>query len=99
MPYIAFRKLRKVGGGGGGGKYVNKEVLRGLGLSTAHGKLGGSGGGACSPRKIYEKRHVLRSILVHFWPCITCIIYQYMCILTENLGGGGANAPLCPPPP
>ena len=58
---------------------MNKEVLRGLGLSACHrhtanwGVLGGM-----LPQEIFEKRHALRSILVHFWPCTTCIIlYQY----------------------
>ena len=26
------------------------------------------------PQEIFEKRKALRSILVNFWPCITCII-------------------------
>ena len=80
--------------GRGWGQICEQGSFEGAGL--AHGKVGGSGG--MLPQKIFEKRHALRSILFFFWPCITCIIYQYMCILTENLGGGGANAPLCPPP-
>ena len=60
---------------------MNKEVLRGLSLSMAHSKLGGSGG--MLPQESFEKRHALRSILVHFWPCITCIIYQYQVLVSK----------------
>ena len=90
---VAFRKLRK------GGQICEQGSFEG---AAAHGKLGGLG--ACSGN--FEKRHALRSILVHFWPCIICIIiYTHV---SENLGGGGgerlprgANAPLWPgsPPP
>ena len=61
------------------------------------------------PQEILKKA-VLKSILVCFWPCITCIKINYISIrsyiyyIYENLGGakgyqGGENAPLRPPPP
>ena len=61
---VAFRKLRK------GGPICEEGNFGGVGhicVAYAHGKLGGLG--ACS-QEIFEKRHALRSILVHFWPCI-----------------------------
>ena len=78
---FACRKLRK-----GGGKYVNKEVLRGLGLSMCLGTRQTRGVWGHAPPGIFEKRHALRSILVHFWPCITCIIlYQYQVFYIYNI--------------
>ena len=98
---VAIRKLRK-------GQICEQGSFEGGGgliyVPIAHGKLGGSGG--MLPQEIFEKRHALRTLLVHFWPCITCIcqyqvLYTYIYIyISENWGGGGgANAPLCPPPP
>ena len=60
---------------------MNKEVLRGLGLSMVHGKLGGSRD--MLSQEIFEKKDALKSILVHFWPCITCIIYQYQVLVSK----------------
>ena len=62
--------------------------LRKGGGAYPHSKVGGSGG--MLPQEIKKKRRALRSILVHFWPCITCIIYQFQVLyISENLEGGG----------
>ena len=83
---VAFRKLRR------GGQVCEQGSFEGAGLH-AYGKLGGSGG--MLHQEIFEKRHALRSILVYFWPSITCIIlYQYQVLyiqVSENLGGGGGG--------
>ena len=54
-----------------------------------HASLGGSGGGACSPRKMFSKLGPLKWILMDFWgvllhPCISKI---------KILGGGGDLSP------
>ena len=54
--------------------------------------LGGSEG--MFPQETFEKRHALRSILMHFWPCITCISVSGLIYGGVSRGGAqGAQAP------
>ena len=60
---VAFRKLRK------GGQICEQGSFEGAACTR---QTRGSGG--MLSQKMFEKRNAPRSILVHFWPCITCII-------------------------
>ena len=72
---------------GGGGQICEQGSFEGAGL--AHGKLGGSGG--MFPQKVFEKRHVLRSILVHFWLLALHVLHISTCVSLLKIWGGGGG--------
>ena len=108
---VAFWKLKR----GGGGQICEQGSFKGAGLIHLQHTANYRGiWGHAPPGNFWKKGILWDQILVHFWPCITCIIlhqYQVLYIYIYYIyiwkfgrakdyqGGGGQMPPFPPPPP